>query len=207
MLCKRTLATLLKLIIVFYFFTFFPSLSHAEVTLTLGKSSAQTGTTNSPLAVNLENPHDQIEGIQMDICDGDNYISCTGCETTERISDFSCSHQELESGCCRVLLFSFTGNVIEEGSGPILTLSSDVSKEAPAGECRNLNLEKVQVIVSPDEETPFEDVVTEPGEFCFFTSSTTTTPPPHTTTTTIQCQDNLCGRRSAGNLYLGDIPP
>ena len=121
----------------------------------------------------------------MDICNGDDYISFTGCKTIERIPYFSCAHQELESGCCRVLLFSFTGNVIEEGSGPILTLSSDVSKEAPAGECRNLNAEKAQVIVYPDEETPLEDVVTEPGKFCLLTSSTTITTPTNPTTTHI----------------------
>ena len=79
----------------------------------VGDGSALPGSTGSPVLVNLDNPSDGIKGIQVDVCDVDDFLSCTTCDTTERTTDFSCSTNELPNGCCRILLFSLGGDFIE----------------------------------------------------------------------------------------------
>lgn len=152
------------------------------VTLTIGDGSGLPGSSGNPVEVSLENPNDKVNGLQVDICDVDDYLSCTACETAARTSVFSCSIEEQKDGCCRVIIISFASDSIEEGTGPIFTITYDVTGEAPAGECRDLNPEGVKVSDEIGEISP-EDVITEPGEFCFSSSSTTTTTT--TTTTTI----------------------
>ncbi len=186
------------------FCSLFLSQSFAEVTLSVGNSSALPGSTDISLVVSLENQSNQIKGVQMDICDTDNLLACTGCETTERTTAFNCSSNELENGCCRVLLFDFSGGVIAEGDGPVFTLTYDVSGEAPAEKCRDLSTEEIRI---RDENTDILEATSVAGEFCFDDSlppsttsirpgpvptSTTTTPltttssVPSTTSTTIQ---------------------
>jgi len=96
------------------------------------------------VAVILENQTDKVKGIQVDVCDVDDYLSCTGCKTANRTSGFSC-FTEPKDGCCRVLLFDLSGNSIAEGEGLIFTLEYDVSEEAPAEECRDINLKNINV--------------------------------------------------------------
>jgi len=160
-----------------------PSLGQAaEVMLTIGDGSGQPGSVDNPIAVSLANPDDKVKGVQLDVCeDEDDYLSCTACETTERISSFDCIIQELENGCCRVLLLSLGGGTIGVGTGPIVTITYAVSGEAPAGECRELSPEEVKI---EGENQQLSDVILEPGGFCFSASSTTTTTTLTTTTTT-----------------------
>jgi hypothetical protein len=101
----------------------------------------------------------------VDICDVDDYLTCSGCETTGRTSGFECQVTEQGDGCCLVLLFCKTpGCFIEEGSGPIATIGYDVLEEAPAGACRGLNPEGAVV---PDENGSSLGVESLPGQFCF----------------------------------------
>ena len=144
----------------------------ANVVLTIGDGSGAPGSSGNPVVVSLDNPNDKVKGVQVDVCDVDDYLACTGCETTNRTTGFSCTAEEHESGCCRVLLFDFGGGSINEGEEPIFTLSYDVSGEAPTGECRELSTEEEKV--SDENQQPLE-VTSESGEFCFLTSSTTTT--------------------------------
>ena len=101
--------------------------------------------------------------MQMDICDVDNYLTCTECVTTGRTIDFNCAINELPNGCCKVVLASLSGNLIAKDSGDIITIKNDVSEEAPA-ECRDITLENVKV--ADDKEIPL-DACLESGEFCF----------------------------------------
>jgi len=159
----------------------------ADVTLTVGNGSGLPGSNENPVVVSLDNPNDRIKGIEVAICDTDDYLSCTECVTTERASDLACLVNEVSEPdestyrCCKVILSSLTGGgLIETGAGPVFTLIHDVSEEAPEGECRNLNTEELNIA---DENLDPLEVTSEPGEFCFSTSSTTTTTITTTTTT------------------------
>lgn len=156
------------------FFSLSLSQSSAEVTLIVGDGSALPGSTGSPVVVSLDNPSDGIKGIQVDVCDVDDFLFCTTCDTTERTIDFSCSTNELPNGCCRILLFSLGADFIEEGTGPVFTINYDVLAGAPSVNCIELNPEGIKI--SDETGAPLtDDVVTESGQFCFPTSSSTTT--------------------------------
>ena len=138
-----------------------------EVSLTIGKANASPGDVDIPIEVNLENLNDKVRGVQVDVCDVDDYLtpSINACEITERTPGFICLFNELQNGCVRVILLSLIDEPLDEGKGPIFTLKYDVSGEAPSEECRELNPENVKV---SDE---FKNVITVDisyGEFCFF---------------------------------------
>ncbi len=156
------------------FFSLFLSQSSAEVTLIVGDGSGLPGSLENPVTVSLNDPNDEAKAVQVDVCDVDNYLSCTACETTERTTGFECETNELSNGCCRIVLFSLGGNIIEEGTGPVFTINYDVLAGAPSGNCIELNPEGIEI--ADETGAPFtNDVVTESGQFCFPTSSSTTT--------------------------------
>ena len=70
------------------------------------------------MEVALENPSSRLRGVQFEICDVDNYLSCAGCEVADRISGFTCSsHEKPNEPATQLIVFSFT-RVIEKGTGP-----------------------------------------------------------------------------------------
>ena len=131
----------------------------------IGEGSGIAGSMDIPVEVSLENPADRIKGIQLDICDVDDYLIYTGCEITDRTVGFTCSTSEIDNGCCCVMLFSLTGSLIEIEKGFIFTLKYDVSNVAPQGECRNLIPENLIVYY---EYNQFLELSSVSGEFCFF---------------------------------------
>ncbi len=112
----------------------------------------------------------------------DGYLSCTACGTTGRTTGFECMVNELDGGCCRVILANLTGGLIEEGTGSIFTIKYTISSSAPEGACIDLNPEGVQVADENGDPLPSDDVVSEPGEFCFVSTTTTAA----STTTTVK---------------------
>ena len=160
---KNMIISTLKLTIMVCFLISSNSCQAGVTTITMGNGSGLPGTQNSQVEISLQNPNDKSKGMQVDVCDVDDYLSCTVCETTGRASEFTCSFNELENGCVRIILFSF-GDLIDEGTGAILNLTYKVSEEAPAGECRNLNLENIQV--TDENNNPLEPTVIQ-GKFCF----------------------------------------
>ena len=163
-------------------------LSHADVILTIGNGSGMPGSSNNPVEVSLENLDDPVRVVQLDICDVDDYLFCTTCETTERTFSFICEAYEQKNGCVGVILFSPTCNLIDEDVGPIFTLKYNVSEEAPPGECRDLNPENV--IVSDF----FGDALTtdtSPGKFCFQACGDVY--PPESSPGANDCGDSIVG--------------
>ena len=152
-----------QLIVCLCFLTFCLPLSQA-VTLSIGDGSGIPGSTGNQVAVSLENQNDSVGVVQVDVCDVDDYLSCTTCETTERTSNFRCSAYEQKNGCVGVVMLSLTCDFIDEGTGPIFTLYCDISREAPPGECRDLNPENEMVSDMFGNELPVD---TSPGNFCF----------------------------------------
>jgi hypothetical protein len=118
--------------------------------------------------------------VQLDICDEGNYLTCTHCEVTERSRGFNCSINELETGCCRVLLFDLGGKGIPPGAGPLFLINYSVAEAAPTGECRSLAPEKVKMV--NESGTPFasSEITSVAGRFCYASSVL-----PSTTTSTI----------------------
>ena len=97
----------------------FPLTAQSQVTLNIEDSSGIPGSSGNLVEVSLANLSDEVEGISLDVCDVGDYLTCTGCEATERASGFNCIPSELANGCVRVILLSYSGDLIEEGSGPI----------------------------------------------------------------------------------------
>jgi hypothetical protein len=156
----------------------------ADVTLTVGNGSGSPGSSGNEMVISLDNPNDKVKTITLTICDVDNYLSCQECEITGRTSDFNCIPNEVTKpteefyDCCTVMLVDIGGGaLIDKGTGPVLTLNYDVSRDAPVEGCRDQNPDGVQI--SDENQQPLEvDAVS--GEFCFSTlsSTTTTTLPP-----------------------------
>lgn len=171
---KKTRMSFIQLILSLCFLAFSLPLSQAaDITLTVGDGSGSPGSGDNQVTVSLENQNDKVKGVQMDICDEGDYLSCSECEVTERSTGLICETNEVD-GCCRVLLISLSGDLIEEGTGSIFTLEYNVSEEAPVGDCIDLSLEKEKVSGESGEISP-EEVAVESGKFCFLASSTTTT--------------------------------
>ena len=143
-----------------------PAAAHARVTLTVGRGSALPGATDSPVAVNLDNPGNNIaSGMTMDICDAGDFLKCTGCETTDRTSNFSCMVNEQVNGCCRVVLFSISSADIQTGTGPIVKVLNTVSSGA-ANPCRELRiLDDVKIADAASGLQLTAEL--QPGGFCF----------------------------------------
>jgi hypothetical protein len=136
--------------------------THLGLIIAVGDGFASPSTKNVSVSVTMDNA-DPLRGIQMDICDGGNYLTCTGCETSMRTSDLNCQFNELSNGCARIMLISLAGNSIDAGTGPLFSLNYDVVDHAPSAEC--INLTPMGIKVSDENNDPV-DATTEPGEFC-----------------------------------------
>jgi hypothetical protein len=129
--------------------------------IAVDNGSAPPGAEAVSVNVSMDNV-DPVKGIQMDICDEGDYLTCTGCELSGRVSDFECITNELDHGCVRLVLISLEGDLIDVGTGPLFSLSYDVADGAPS-ECVNLTPEGTKV---SDENTNPLIATTEEGEFC-----------------------------------------
>ncbi len=158
-------------VVVFCFLVFFwfnrlyvpPAGEDQGVTLTIGNTEGYRGSHQNLIDVSLDNSNQRIRGIQVAICDEDNFLSCTGCAVADRVSGFTCASNENKEGCFEVLLFSFS-NIIEPGRGRIFSFTCDVAEDAPGKECRKLTPGKIEVA---DENKQSLAVSVNSAEFCF----------------------------------------
>ena len=173
---KNTLLSSSQTIIFLCFLFLFPSLVLSQVgtvTLGVGNSFGEPGSTDNPVEISLDNQDDRATGLQCDVCRGDN-LNLSACENTVRTTGINCAFQDLGNGCDRILVYSLGGDFIESGTGPILTLNYDVATETPQGTCHGLTLANVFIPECLDDGMggcvtgpPFENVTLENGEFCF----------------------------------------
>ena len=158
-------------VVIFGFLVFFwfnrsyvpPTGKGNGVTLTIGSTEGFRGSHQNLIDVSLDNPDQRIRGIQLEICDMDNFLSCTGCAVADRVSGFTCASNENKKGCFEVLLFSFS-DIIEPGTGHIFSFTCDVAENAPGKQCRKLYPGKIEVA---DEIKQSLAVSVNSGEFCF----------------------------------------
>ena len=77
-----------------------------------------------------------VGGIQFDLCDDPNCLTCVDCELTERTTMFDCEVMELANGCCRVLMFCKNpGCAINPGICDIVTVVQQTTEGLP--DCGN----------------------------------------------------------------------
>ena len=119
--------------------TVLPSLAQSQggtATLTVGDGSGTPGSQGNHITVTLTNDV-PVGGMQVEICDEENFMVCAGCQGVDRASNFLCSLNELSDGCCRMILVDVTGGGLAAGSGPILSVDYTVATKAPAGHAGN----------------------------------------------------------------------
>ena len=148
---------------------FSSSITEAQVTLSVGSYAVTQGSQDNQMEVSMDNPSDKVRSIQMDICDVDDYMTCTSCESIMRAvgEGKTCFASEQGNGCCRIVVVSLNlgeDYFIEEGTGPIITVSYDVSANAPVGQYRDINLENASVL---DENIFILDTTTSSGKVFF----------------------------------------
>ena len=104
---KKSIFSSMSLIIIscFLFLSSVVLQSQAEaVTVPIGSQGNQ-------LTLPLDNDV-SIHGVELEICDEDDFISCTGCEGVNRASGVLCTTHEGHDGCCQIILMSLSGITI-----------------------------------------------------------------------------------------------
>ncbi len=106
------------------------------VQINIGYFWANCGDVGIKIDICLQNLEIPVGGFQMDICeDIDDCLECTECELTERTTVFDCVVNELDNGCCRVILFAkHPGGLINPGECNIVRIVYEI-KDDP--ECCN----------------------------------------------------------------------
>jgi hypothetical protein len=156
----------------FFILLSFSSFTNAAVTLTVESSVGYPGANESRVNMSLDNPDDNIKAFMIDICDVDNYLTCTGCELSgiDERQCFQSTATEQSSGCCRVLVYNYNPEeIIESGASPLIKINYTVSDNAPVQSCKNLNLQNVQVSNEFNAEV---DAIPVSGNMCFQRCST-----------------------------------
>ena len=160
---KKHMKVVLLLTFSFYFMVASPPPAHAtDVTLTVGNGSGFPGSPDNVVEVSLDIPSAIVKGIQLDITDEGDYLTCIGCTPhPDRPSHANCLVSELDDGSCRAVLFNFDPII---GSGPFVNIKYAIKESAPAGECKNLT---PGAIKASGENNQSLDAVSVPGTFCF----------------------------------------
>ena len=164
---KKHMKVLMLLTFSFYFMTASPSSIHAaDATLTAGSSSGFPGSPKITVEVSLDNPSVLVKGLQVDITDEGDYLTCTACTpNSNRTSQFNCIASELIDGSCRAVLVNLNPlTVIDMGNGPLLSIDYAIKENAPAGECKTLTPGEIKI--SGENNQPI-DAASVPGGFCF----------------------------------------
>jgi hypothetical protein len=136
-----------------------------EVTLSIEDNYFASGSQGAVVTLSMCNKYNKVKGLQTDIDDDGNYLTCTSCSPDPaRAMEFTCSANDLGDKC-RIILASINPAAgIEEGCGPIATIDYDVSPSAPSDGC-------IDITPSDSEVADmFNDplcVCEETGEICF----------------------------------------
>ncbi len=151
-------------------FLFFIPFSPAQnVVVRIGSGEGTPGSQGNGVAVSLENTVG-LRGLQLAILDENNYLSATGCSTIGRASTLTCDINEKQYGWTILQLYSFGGDLIGPGNGPILNISYAVKGNAPPEECITLRILKkareIESKASDENKIPLS-LTTISGQFCF----------------------------------------
>ena len=160
--------SLCLIVIACSFWVFTPYSQAQDVFISVGNGSGTQNSQNNFVTVSLENTV-SVKGIQLAIKDEGDFLSAIGCKTVGRASTLTCDVNEKQYGWTVLQLYSFGGDSIEEGIGPILSINYAVKGNAPPEECFPLRiLKKAREIESKasDENNNPLSVISVSGKFC-----------------------------------------
>ena len=137
-----------------------------QIILDLLNTNANPNTENVQVTVIMSNPDHKVKGIQTDIYDESDLLTCTGCAPDpDRAPQFTCSAGYQGDGKCRVVMITTNpASLIQEGKGPVFTVDYDVSGSAPSVDCIDIALTDIKVSDQYGEELC---VCEESAEICF----------------------------------------
>lgn len=91
--------------------------------LDIGDQWANCGDVGVKIPICLINLEDEVGAVQVDLCEDPDCLICVGCEMTERTTIFDCMVNELENGCCALIIFSKNpGGVLNPGECDIVII-------------------------------------------------------------------------------------
>jgi hypothetical protein len=142
----------------------------AQVTL-IKEDSYFSPTAPAPITVKnkicMDNPSDLVGGIQFDLCDSPDCMTCIDCELTERTTMFDCVVLELDSGCCRVIMFCKNpGCAMNPGLCNIVTVVQQMKDPLPEGCGEACIIETFENIVVSDYDGYALAGAGLPGSIC-----------------------------------------
>ena len=135
----------------------------------IGDFWANCGDVGVKIDICLQNLEIPVGGFQMDLCeDIDDCLVCTECELTERTVVFDCMVNELENGCCRVILFAkHPGGLINPGECNIVRIVYEIS-DAP--ECCDIciGIDGENIVISDEYGYEITGAIGDLGAVCPF---------------------------------------
>jgi len=132
------------------------------VLLQVKDSSGQPGSTGNKVAIHLNN-QTNIRGLSFRVNDSPNMLTAMNVTPAGRALNFSVT--KVDNGTNVIIyLVSMAGSLITVGSGPIVTISYDVSGSAPVGDHADLILS--EVTVADANSLPVEPALLD-GKFYF----------------------------------------
>jgi len=137
--------------------------------INIGDWWANCGDVGVKIDICLQNLVIPVGGFQIDLCeDVDDCLICTECELTERTVIFDCMVNELENGCCRVILFAkHPGGLINPGECNIVRIVYEI-RDTP--ECCDtcIGIDGENIVLSDEYGYDRLGVVGDTGEVCPF---------------------------------------
>ena len=135
--------------------------------ISIGDWWANCGDVGVKIDICLQNLEIPVGGFQIDLCEdiGDCLV-CTECELTERTVIFDCMVNELENGCCRVILFAkHPGGLINPGECNIVRIVYEI-RDIP--ECCDtcIGIDGENIVLSDEYGYDRLGVVTDTGQVC-----------------------------------------
>jgi hypothetical protein len=123
------------------------------------------GNNGVPIKVGITNNDQKIKGLQLELKDDCDYLTCTGCQADpDRAPQFMCAAMEQASGACRVVFVSTNPTAfIQEGDGPAFSVSYDIKENLPQTACCEINPENIMVADTFGDPL---SVCSEPGQIC-----------------------------------------
>jgi hypothetical protein len=144
----------------------------SKSTIKIGSAWASTSSeaVGVKIPICLTNLDDAVGGFQMDLCEPqpDDCLECTECELTERTTMFDCVVNELENGCCRVILFAkHPGGLINPGECDIIII---VYKIKDLQECCDtcIEIDGENIFVTDEYGYNIKGVMGDVGSICPF---------------------------------------
>ncbi len=120
----------------------------SSVALTIGDQWANCGDVGVKIPICLVNLEVEVGAVQIDLCEINDCLICVGCEMTERTVIFDCMVNELDNGCCAVVVFSKNpGGVINPGECDIVIIDYTLKdEEGCCNNCIGIVPESIEVV-------------------------------------------------------------